>query len=90
MIRLRVLAVTIVLLWLSTASAQDYRAIFWNLESGESDDTRLVNQMAQKGPVDFWGLSEVPPNQSALDTFEQALEVREHMEHGSARTFAQG
>ena len=66
-----VLSVTLVT---DLAVADKYRAIFWNLESGESDDDLLASQMVAKGDVDFWGLSEVR-SQSAVNTFEAALEA---------------
>lgn len=50
------------------------RVIFWNMESGDSNDAFLGDQMAAKGTVDIWGLSEVR-NQSALDTFESKIEA---------------
>ena len=49
------------------------KVISWNLQSGQSNDQHLANQMAQKGVIDLWGLSEVR-SQSALDTFHQRIE----------------
>ena len=54
--------------------AEEYRAIFWNLESGESSTSFIASQMVEKDSIDFWGLSEVP-NQAAVNEFEQALEA---------------
>ena len=51
----------------SVTSAETYHGIFWNLESGESDADTIAGQMAAKGDIDFWGLSEVP-GQTFLDT----------------------
>ena len=68
-----VLTIAGALLCLTTASAEEYRAIFWNLESGDSDAKTLATQVVAKGEVDFWGFSEVQ-NQAVVDTIEQALE----------------
>lgn len=54
--------------------AEDYRGIFWNLESGDSNASFIAAQMVAKGNIDFWGLSEVQ-DQTTLDTIEDALEV---------------
>lgn len=62
------------LVGIKPVQADEYRAIFWNLHSGDSDPEWLANQMVQKGPIDFWGFSEVA-NQAALDIFETALET---------------
>lgn len=58
----------------SVSSANEYRAIFWNLESGESDADTIADQMVAKGPIDFWGLSEVP-DQEFLDTLSEKLSI---------------
>jgi hypothetical protein len=58
-----------------SAAAEEYRGIFWNLESGDSDASLIASQMVAKGPdIDFWGLSEVE-NQATLNKLEQALEA---------------
>lgn len=57
----------------TSVQAEEFRAVFWNLESGDSDNRYIARQMVEKVDVDFWGLSEVH-NQSAVDTFEAALE----------------
>lgn len=63
----------------SVCSAQSGRFVFWNMQSNwadnnpESDPTFLAEQMADKGTVDFWGLSEVL-DQATLETFESAIE----------------
>lgn len=53
-------------LFATVAPAEEYKAIFWNLESGESKAETIADQMAAKGAIDFWGLSEVP-DQEFLD-----------------------
>ena len=53
---------------------EEYRAIFWNMHSGNSDDAFLGGQMAAKADIDFWGLSEVQ-NQAAVDAFVAALQA---------------
>jgi hypothetical protein len=58
----------------STIDAEEYRGIFWNLESGDSSATLIASQMVAKGNIDFWGLSEVA-NQATLNTLEAALEA---------------
>ena len=68
-------AIGITVVWLCTVSvaADDFRAVFWNLESGDSNDRYIAHQMIAKENIDFWGLSEVS-NQGALNTIEKALE----------------
>ena len=63
-----------VLLTFGLAQAEEYRAIFWNMHSGDSDASFLGGQMAEKESIDFWGLSEVQ-DQAALDAFVAALQV---------------
>lgn len=55
-------------------AAEEYRGIFWNLESGDSNASFIAAQMVAKGNIDFWGLSEVQ-DQATLDTLEAALEA---------------
>ena len=69
-----ILALVEVLASLGTAQAEDYRAIFWNMHSGNSNAAFLGNQMAKKENIDFWDLSEVA-NQAALDAFVATLEA---------------
>lgn len=57
------------------AQPEEYRAIFWNMHSGNSDAEFLGDQMAAKGDVAFWGLSEVL-NQAAVDDFVAALRAQ--------------
>ena len=71
---LLVIFAAIFLMKIQHVFANDYQAIFWNLESGESDSSLIASQMVEKGDIDFWGLSEVL-NQQAVDTFEAALET---------------
>ena len=47
--------------------------IAWNMESGDADPELLGKQMAQKGRIDLWGLSEVQ-SQVELDKMETAYE----------------
>ena len=54
--------------------AEEYRGIFWNLESGDSSASLIASRMVAKGPIDFWGLSEVK-DQTTVQTLEQALEA---------------
>lgn len=68
------LAVFLIFTTSGIATAEEYKAIFWNLESGESSATKIGNQMSAKGDIDFWGLSEVP-NQAFLDQLEAAIEA---------------
>jgi hypothetical protein len=74
MTRLRAFTTAGALLFVATASAEEYQAIFWNLESGESSSETIASQMVAKGDVAFWGLSEVA-NQAFLNTLETALEA---------------
>lgn len=60
--------------WLAPLSAEEYRGVFWNLESGESDDQLIGQQLAAKGQIDFFGLSEVE-GQAALDAYVAALKA---------------
>ena len=64
--------ILLVCLFSTIAVCEDYKAIFWNLESGESDADTIAAQMAAKGAIDFWGLSEVP-DQSFLATLEAKI-----------------
>ncbi|QDU80101.1 hypothetical protein Pla110_18230 [Polystyrenella longa] len=70
---MRYLCLICLLIWPTVASAEEYRGIFWNLESGDSDPQQLARQMTEKGKIDFWGFSEVE-NQRTLDILERALE----------------
>jgi hypothetical protein len=63
-----------VLLTVGSAQAEEYRAIFWNMHSGNSSASFLARQMADKEGIDFWGLSEVQ-NQAAVDAFVAALQA---------------
>lgn len=72
--RFIILCSALFFLAIKPAIASEYNAIFWNLESGESDSSIIASQMIEKGDIDFWGLSEVL-NQQAVNTFEQALET---------------
>lgn len=74
MAQLLVIFSTIFFMGMQSALADEYQAIFWNLESGDSDSSIIASQMVEKGEIDFWGLSEVL-NQQAVDTFEAALEA---------------
>ena len=60
------------LLAVAGVSAEEYRAIFWNMESGDSNAGHLAKQMVEKGDIDLWGLSEVRDS-SALNAFLAAL-----------------
>ncbi len=71
--RLTLMIIT-VLLTLGSAQAEEYRAIFWNMHSGNSSASFLGRQMADKEDIDFWGLSEVQ-NQAAVDAFVAALKA---------------
>ncbi len=71
--RLTLLIIT-VLLTLGSAQAEEYRAIFWNMHSGDSSASFLARQMADKEGIDFWGLSEVQ-NQAAVAAFVTALKA---------------
>lgn len=71
--RTLVLAAAVFLL-AGSALADEYKAIFWNLQSGESSDSVIATQMVAKGDIDVWGLSEVS-GQNALDTFVTALKA---------------
>ena len=64
--------IVLVVVTLGSAQAEEYRAVFWNMHSGNSNAALLGGQMAAKDNIDFWGLSEVE-NQAAVDTFVAAL-----------------
>ncbi len=53
------------------------RVVGWNMESGDSSNTHLRSQLAQKDNVDIWGLSEVS-NSAALEQFEIGVEDGEN------------
>lgn len=72
--RFMVFSAVVVLLLTAASFAEEYRGIFWNLHSGNSDSNLLASQMVEKGDIDFWGFSEVE-DQSDVDIFEQALEA---------------
>lgn len=57
-------------------SAQDttYTAMFWNVHSGNSEAETIGRNMAEKGAVDFWGLSEVPSDPAFIETLEEMVE----------------
>ena len=67
----------LLVIWANPIWAQapeEFRAIFWNMHSGNSSASFLGDQMADKENIDFWGLSEVQ-NQAAVDAFVAALEA---------------
>ena len=68
------LMIVAILLILGSVQAEEFRAIFWNMHSGNSSASFLGGQMADKEDIDFWGLSEVR-NQAAVDAFVAALEA---------------
>lgn len=69
---MRTLAFLVAMMIAAVASAEEYKGIFWNLHSGDSDANTIASQMAAKGPIDFWGLSEVQ-NQSFLNTLTSRI-----------------
>ena len=58
----------------SSAEEASYTAVFWNIHSGDSEANTIGTNMAQKGAVDFWGLSEVPADPAFLATLETTIE----------------
>lgn len=74
MLRVTMLSAVVVLFGSAAYAAEEYRAIFWNLESGDSSATHIASQAVAKGPIDVWGFSEVE-NQSVVNTIEAALEA---------------
>ena len=57
---MRYLLLAFVVAFTTSISAEEYVGVFWNVHSGNSNADTIGNQMAAKGDVDFWGLSEVP------------------------------
>jgi hypothetical protein len=74
MLRVTMFSAVVVLFGSAVYAAEEYRAIFWNLESGDSSAAHIAAQAVAKGPVDFWGFSEVQ-GQSVVNTIEAALEA---------------
>lgn len=68
-----VLAVAVALSWVSSSSAEEYRAVFWNLQSGDSKDALLASQVVEKGAIDFWGFSEVR-SEDVVNTIKEKME----------------
>ncbi len=62
---------------LALAEAVSIRVAGWNMESGESSQTLLEQQLAAKQGVDIWGLCEVE-NRDALMAFEAGAEEGEN------------
>jgi hypothetical protein len=71
---MRTLGLSLLCLIPSGVLAEEYVGVFWNLESGESQASAIAAQMADKGAVEFWGLTNVA-DQTFLDTLEQAVEA---------------
>jgi|GEM_PF-2177145 len=71
---MKIRLVFIILLILAPAAqAETIRALFWNLESGESSTAFLAAQLVEKQNIDLWGFSEVQ-NAEVLVAFCRALE----------------
>jgi len=67
------LTFAILLILTPPASAETIRALFWNLESGESSTPYLAAQLIEKPNIDLWGFSEVE-HADVLVAFCRALE----------------
>ncbi len=52
-----------------------YTAMFWNIHSGNSEAATIGRNMAEKGKVDLWGLSEVPSDPAFLAALETSIET---------------
>lgn len=72
MIRILVYAAFSVFYCFTVSFGEEYRAVFWNLHSGDSEDSFIADQVAAKTEIDFWGFSEVQ-NQATVSTILTAL-----------------
>lgn len=73
---LRIAMLALILVPYSATADEKYVGIFWNIQSGNSSADTIARNMAEKGAVDFWGLSEVPSSTTFLKTLEAKIEQR--------------